>query len=549
MVNCSPFGPKPQFELADGTPAVGNQLFFYVAGSVGTKQDTYTNSTGGVANANPIVLNALGEPSTEIWFTAGQAYKVVYAPANDTDPPTSPIWTIDNLRGINDTSVTIDQWVASGIVPTYVSATQFTLPGDQTSAFAVGRRLKLTVTAGTVYGRITVSAFAALTTVTVVLDGSGALDSGLSTVEYGLLTPDNMSWPPTLVQAGSGISIAFDSSGRPVLSTATGVVPRLLQNVGLAVTMSASACTIALKDSGGSDPSSSSAAVIGFRSATLASGASSTVSTTAALSTVISSGSTGGTVSAAPSRIWVGAILVSGAVELAWFNSGTTGFVGTPIDEGSLISTTAEGGAGAADSAGVWYSTTARSNVPVTVLGYFDSTQTTAGTWAQSVTGIVVNPRNIPTSTITLVAESAWTSGTALNFTGIPSGAKRITVSFRQSSTNGTSPYIIQIGPVGGVETTNYFGGCNTATNSTGFNVNNTGSAGQLYSGAVILTLENSATNTWSETGVIVGDGGSIAQPSGGVKSLAGVLSALRVTTIGGADTGDNGAISLAIEF
>lgn len=191
-VNCSPFGPRPQFELSDGTPAVGNKVFFYVAGSVNTKQSTYTDSTGGSANTNPLVLNSLGTPATEIWFTAGLAYKVVYAPSTDTDPPTSPIWSIDNLRGINDTSVTIDQWVASGITPTYVSATSFTLAGDQTSAFHVGRMLKTTNTGGTTYSVIVASVFGALTTVTVV-NSSGTLDSGLSAVSYGLITAVNPS--------------------------------------------------------------------------------------------------------------------------------------------------------------------------------------------------------------------------------------------------------------------------------------------------------------------------------------------------------------------
>ena len=192
-VNPSPFGPKPQIELASGIPAVGYKLFFYVAGSVNTKQNTYTDSAGTVANTNPIVLNTLGQPTTEIWFTAGQAYKVVLAPSTDTDPPTSPVWSVDNLRGINDTTVSIDQWV-SGPTPTYISATQFSLVGDQTSTFHIGRRIKATVTAGTVYGTITNSAYAALTTVTVSLD-SGALDSGLSAVSYGLLSKTNQSVP------------------------------------------------------------------------------------------------------------------------------------------------------------------------------------------------------------------------------------------------------------------------------------------------------------------------------------------------------------------
>ena len=139
-VNPSPWGPKPQFELTTGLPAVGNKLFFYVAGSVNTKLDTYTDSTGGSANTNPIILNSLGNPPNEIWFTAGLQYKVVYAPSTDTDPPTSPIWTIDNLKGQNDTSTAVDQWQASGVTPTFVSTTSFTLAGDQTTAFHIGRQ-------------------------------------------------------------------------------------------------------------------------------------------------------------------------------------------------------------------------------------------------------------------------------------------------------------------------------------------------------------------------------------------------------------------------
>jgi len=186
-------GCKPQFELADGTPAVGNQLFFYVAGSVNTKQATYTDSTGAVPNANPIVLNSLGMPTTEIWFAAGAAYKVVYAPANDTDPPTSPIFSVDDLLGINDVSVLGGQeWIVFSGAPTFVNATAFTLVGDQTSTFHVGRRVKTTNAGGTIYSTITASVFGALTTVTVLND-SGVLDAGLNAVSYGLDSAVNPS--------------------------------------------------------------------------------------------------------------------------------------------------------------------------------------------------------------------------------------------------------------------------------------------------------------------------------------------------------------------
>lgn len=213
-VNPSAFGPKPQLELSTGLPAVGGQLFFYVAGSSATKQNSYTSSTGLVANTNPLVLNALGEPSTEIWWTAGQSYKVVYAPAGDTDPPTSPIWTIDNLRGINDSSVTIDQWVA-GPAPTFISTTQFSLAGDQTSTFQVGRRVKTTNTGGTIYSSISASSFGAgITTVTVIND-SGTLDSGLSAVSYGILSGTNQSVPNVLVTSQIKFPATQNASSDP----------------------------------------------------------------------------------------------------------------------------------------------------------------------------------------------------------------------------------------------------------------------------------------------------------------------------------------------
>jgi hypothetical protein len=115
-----------------------------------------------------------------------------------------------------------------------------------------------------------------------------------------------------------------------------------------------------------------------FRSATLGSGTVNARIIPAAISVVISSGSTLGTINATQNRLAVLAIDNAGTVELAVVNiSG-----GNDLSETGLISTTAEGGAGAADSASTIYSTTARSNVPYRVVGFVESTQATAGTWA-----------------------------------------------------------------------------------------------------------------------------------------------------------------------
>lgn len=117
---------------------------------------------------------------------------------------------------------------------------------------------------------------------------------------------------------------------------------------------------------------------LAFRSSTLSSGTVNVRQVTAAINMTVSSGSTLGTVNNVASRIVVLAIDNSGTVELAVVNIAG----GNQLDETNLISTTAEGGAGAADSNNVIYSTTARSSVPYRVVGFIDSTQTTAGTWA-----------------------------------------------------------------------------------------------------------------------------------------------------------------------
>lgn len=161
---------------------------------------------------------------------------------------------------------------------------------------------------------------------------------------------------PEEISVGAGLSLAAG-----VLSASGGV-----QIQPISASVGSNALTI-----------SASALSLDFRSTTLGSGAVTTVSGTPS-SLVISSGSTLGTVNAVQSRIAVLALNNAGTIELAAVNvSG-----GNDLSETGLISTTAEGGAGAADSASVIYSTTARTNVAYRVIGYVESTQATAGTWA-----------------------------------------------------------------------------------------------------------------------------------------------------------------------
>lgn len=95
--------PSPilQFFDSNSVELTGGLLFVYLAGTT-TKTSVFTDSSGATAFPNPIILNSRGEPtvggaSLGIWLTSGVAYKFVLSPSTDTDPPTNPIWTIDNV--------------------------------------------------------------------------------------------------------------------------------------------------------------------------------------------------------------------------------------------------------------------------------------------------------------------------------------------------------------------------------------------------------------------------------------------------------------------
>lgn len=119
---------------------------------------------------------------------------------------------------------------------------------------------------------------------------------------------------------------------------------------------------------------------IDYRSSNLTVGTPVNVVNSSQVITTISAGSTAGTSSGVPSTLLIFAINNAGQTELAWTNILNPSI----FNEQGLITTTAEGGTGTADSASTVYSTTARVGVAYRVIGIFKSTQTTAGTWAQT---------------------------------------------------------------------------------------------------------------------------------------------------------------------
>jgi hypothetical protein len=95
-VNLSPVGNAFQFFSNEGLPLAGGKLQTFQAGST-TPLATYTDSSGLVANTNPIILGTSGRPPETIWLSDGFFYKFVLSDANDV-----VIQTYDNLYGIVD---------------------------------------------------------------------------------------------------------------------------------------------------------------------------------------------------------------------------------------------------------------------------------------------------------------------------------------------------------------------------------------------------------------------------------------------------------------
>lgn len=158
-----------------------------------------------------------------------------------------------------------------------------------------------------------------------------------------------------------------------------------LANGDITASAGSNAITIAVKAVGANDPSSSDPVTLNLRNATITSGTHAGYAITGALSTVISSGSTLGCASSEKVRIHVGAMLnASTGIELFYYTAAVAASKGIKgIDPTAYVTTSAEGGAGAADSAQTAYSTTARTSQPWQYLGYIEATSgATAGQWA-----------------------------------------------------------------------------------------------------------------------------------------------------------------------
>lgn len=291
----------------------------------------------------------------------------------------------------------------SGTTGKLLTATPATISNSDVDAAAAIAYSKLNLATSIVNADINASAaiafskLASLTSGNIIVGSAGnvptsvAMSSEASIIASGAVTLANSAVIGKVLTgytSGAGTVASTDTilqgiqklNGNDELMVSS----QRINNLGIAFSVAASAATIAIKTAAGSDATATTPISIGFRNATSATGTFTTVNITGALSTVISSGSTLGQVSAIAAYIYVYLINNSGTAEIAYSRQ--------LYDDGSVVSTNAEGGAGGADSNSTIYSTTARSGVPLRLVGRILNTQATAGTWASTATEISVVP-------------------------------------------------------------------------------------------------------------------------------------------------------------
>lgn len=168
------------------------------------------------------------------------------------------------------------------------------------------------------------------------------------------------------------------------------------------------------------------------------------------------------------------------------------------------------------------------------------------------IASLAVTPEKM-SQKLTMGTAVASTSGTSIDFTGIPSWVKRITVMFDSVSISGTSGILVQLGDSGGIETTGYLStAIDVSTSGTGSLASTAGMAVRTFSASFgiigSMTISNISGNIWISSGTVGRTTQDSNQMLAGNKTLSATLDRIRITTVNGTDTFDAGSINIMYE-
>ena len=467
-----------QFLNSSGTPYAAAKLYHYVAGTT-TDTDIWSDEGKTSAAAQPLIADAAGRFS----FYGDNTYRIKIHDSNDS--PISGL-DFDNVkimhkdvtlrnenRALSYPSATTSNRghmfgkVASGgnlsEVGINLDGTQFSpiqfqggtiTARQQTWAYGADLASATTLTLGSdgnvfdVTGNTTITGLSSTTEGTPIvlrMQGQAILQHNSTS----LILWNGLNWTPE-----TGDVIFFESLGSgnyyEVSRRSNSIIsdPQELQNVALSAAVATNALTISLKTRDGDDPSGTDQCRISFRNATLTTGTYTTRTVSSAKSVVVSNGSTLGALNSQYLRLWVVALDAESAsagagVELGVYRalSNSDSSI-VSIFEGAVYSSTAEGGAGGADSAQVLYSTTTRANVPVRVLGYVDVQAGTAGAWTNSPTTVQIMGPGVPRAGETIKTYRASTGAVSTGTTVV-----NVDDSLPQQSAEGFSVLSVAVTP------------------------------------------------------------------------------------------------------
>jgi len=176
--------PKARFFSASGAPLAGGKVYTYSAGTT-TPKNTYTDASGAVANANPVILDSAGE--ADIWLLGN--YKIILKNSADVQQ-----WSVDNVSG--GAAVSIDWLTVTG------TDTLIATPAAAVTAYT-NQQIFLFYAVADNTGPVTIN-ISGLGAKNLVKNGSTALAAGdIATGMFCQIVYDGTNFQYTSVRAGT----------------------------------------------------------------------------------------------------------------------------------------------------------------------------------------------------------------------------------------------------------------------------------------------------------------------------------------------------------